>query len=1082
MKEYEAINLLEKTFSNNFDLNNFTSFLKELLKNKFNIQNKSPSVASEFEDYIKSFKKIGEYRTKNKDFEILVVELKKADSLERARTMQRNFVAKWLNNSNFPKDGALVAFYGENPEDWRFSFVKMDYKLAQDGKVSKELTPAKRHSFLVGKNEPNHTCKRQFLNLLLEEEIPPTTEDLEKAFSVENVTKIFFDKYKELFIKLTDSLENIKDTNLAVKKEFDSKNISIEEFGKKLLGQIVFLYFLQKKGWLGVKKDENGEFNEWGTGHKDFMKRLFKGEIVKYKNFFNDVLEPLFYEALNTPRDNNYYSRFECKIPFLNGGLFEPINNYRWTETNILIDNNIFSEIFKTFDEFNFTIKEDEPLEREVAIDPEMLGKVFENLLEVKDRKSKGAFYTPREIVHYMCQQSLINYLETNTEISKEDLEKFVQKGDLALDYLRRAHEGKYVNSDFLLPPSIYKNVEKLNNLLKEIKICDPAVGSGAFPVGMMNEIIKARQILGYFLTEKQKSDYDLKRETIENCLYGVDLMPSAVDICKLRFWLSLIVDETDMKNIKPLPNLDNKIMCGNSLIEEFEGVKLFNENLILRIDTKKEKQTTLSKKSSEYQLDVLQKLQKEFFNEESRDKKNRLREEIDKIEWEFIETTLKEQKNDEAIKKLNEYKSNKSKPFFLWKLYFSDVFNRKNPGFDICIANPPYDVLNESGENISQKEFINTIRLNEGFSYSKGGKLNLYRLFIEKGEHLIREGASLTYIVPSTLLADKSTAGIRKLIKEKNRALYFIEFPEKTKVFENVTQATVIFSFKKEISKDNFSLSINLQSKELPPKENIQTNWEEIEQISGTDLTIPLANDLEEYRLLKKIHKNKLLLKDIAEFKQGDINLTFHAKYLSNTKTEYLLVRGIHIQRYLLDLDIKNDDRRWFNLNLMEKEQGENKIKMIKDNLLKERIVCQQIANMGLKKRLIFSLIPKKIIIGNSANFINLKNDDLDIRALLGILNSSLLNWRFKKTSTNNHVNVYELEQLPFIYPSNDISKEMIILVNKILSITDDEDYLKNPEKQAMVKALEKKIDKMVYELYGLTPEEIKVVEGFEK
>ncbi len=1085
MKELEAISLLEKTFGQNFDLTSFTHFLKELLKDKLNIQNKNIGVAREFEDYIKSFKKIGEYKAKKGNFEILAVELKRVDSLERARTMQRNFVAKWLNNSIFPKDGALVAFYGENPEDWRFSFVKMDYKITGDGKVSKELTPAKRHSFLVGKNEPNHTCKKQFLNLLIEEEISPSLEDLEKAFSVENVTKEFFERYNELFVELTESLEKIKETNYAVKKEFISKDISAEEFGKKLLGQIVFLYFLQKKGWLGVKKDEKGEFNEWGTGPRDFMKKLFKGEIVKYKNFFNDVLEPLFYEALNTNRDNNYYSRFECKVPFLNGGLFEPINNYHWTETNILIDNNIFAEIFKTFDEFNFTIKEDEPLEREVAIDPEMLGKVFENLLEVKDRKSKGAFYTPREIVHYMCQQSLINYLETNTKISRDDLEKFVQKGDLALDYLRRAHEGEYVNNDFLLPPSIYKNVDDLNKLLKEIKICDPAVGSGAFPVGMMNEIIKARQILGYFLTEKQKSDYDLKRETIENCLYGVDLMPSAVDICKLRFWLSLIVDEVDMKNIKPLPNLDNKIMCGNSLIEEFEGVKLFDENLILKSGNMNEKQTTLSKKSSEYQLDILQKLQKEFFNEESRDKKNKLREEIDKIEWEFIETTLKEQNNEDALKKLNEYKSHKSKPFFLWKLYFSDVFNRKNPGFDIIIAYPPYVFTREAKFSEDFKKYVSKNYLNAEESISKSharqsGKINLYSLFVIMGIKLLRESGSLSFIVPNNLLRTTTYDIVRKFILDTTKIMQIVDLGGG--IFKDVTASTILLLLQKETllnKKENNQIEILSNIEDFTNKKYSNVKITQNNFIKNTSYTFDITLDNKERELFQKIEKDTRKLSGnngVVIIHAGGIATGPNKKeMIENFKKNEMykpLLEGKDIKPYYPNFSNKYI---LYNKNKLYRAREENIF------LSPEKIITQRIG--GGKRVVIACYDNKKFYTFNSTNTLLPKEKAYHLKYILSILNSKLINWYYVNKFTNKStltVNISKtfLEQLPIKKVSEKEQKPFIEIVDRILSITNNKDYLENQEKKAMVSALEQKIDKMVYNLYGLTQEEIKIIE----
>jgi hypothetical protein len=344
--------------------------------------------------------------------------------------MQRNFVAWYLNGSRggVLKDAALVAFVSPTEQDWRFSFVKMEYKLAETLKgikAKEEFTPARRYSFLVGKNETSHTAQARLVPILLDDEHNPTLKQLEEAFGIEKVTKEFFEKYRELFLKLKESLDEIVKRDQKVKADFEAKKVETVDFAKKLLGQIVFLYFLQKKGWFGVKRGQ-----PWGSGSKHFLRELFEKKHSDYKNFFNEILEPLFYEALRLERPGDYYSRFDCRIPFLNGGLFDPINNYDWVDTDILLPNELFSNNEKTkqgdtgtgildiFDRYNFTVKEDEPLEKEVAIDPEMLGKVFENLLEVKDRKSKGTYYTPREIVHYMCQQSLINYLDTavNTE------------------------------------------------------------------------------------------------------------------------------------------------------------------------------------------------------------------------------------------------------------------------------------------------------------------------------------------------------------------------------------------------------------------------------------------------------------------------------------------------------------------------------------------------------------------------------------------------------------------------------------------------------------------------------------------
>ena len=243
---------------------------------------------------------------------------------------------------------------------------------------------------------------------------------------------------------LEEALGKIVKKGGAIARDFKEKQVDTGDFAKKLLGQIVFLYFLQKKGWFGVARDA-----EWGEGSRRFLRELFERKHADYKNFFNDILEPLFYEALRRERDDDYFSRFNCKIPFLNGGLFDPMEGYDWIHADLLLDDALFSNsvrtaqgdtgtgVFDVFDRYNFTVNEDEPLEKEVAVDPEMLGKVFENLLQ--DKQSTGTYYTPREIVHYMCQESLINYLvvELQCEKNKEDIETLIQRGDVLVEHER---------------------------------------------------------------------------------------------------------------------------------------------------------------------------------------------------------------------------------------------------------------------------------------------------------------------------------------------------------------------------------------------------------------------------------------------------------------------------------------------------------------------------------------------------------------------------------------------------------------------------------------------------------------------
>lgn len=1146
MNEQQAKWLLDETFNQEFDVLKFSNFLKELVNNSnLYTQDKTQFVAGEFRDYILKVEKLGQYKDKaGKSMELLAIKLAKHSSLERARTMQRNFIAKWLAKNPDEPEGAIVGFY-DDEKDWRFSFVKLEYNLIKDEKgnlkAKKELTPAKRYSYLVGPNEPNHTCKKQFVELLSSDH-DPLFEEIERSFGIEKVTKEFFEEYKKRFLDLKESLEKVIKNDAVVKAEFANiageENLEryVVEFSKKLLGQIVFLYFLQKKGWLGVRKDDSGRFKDWGTGPKDFMKRLFNREYCSYNNFFNDVLEPLFYNTLAIKRNDDFSDKFDCKIPFLNGGLFEPLDGYDWMNTNIYIENSIFGDIFRTFDEFNFTVKEDEPLEKEVAVDPEMLGKVFENLLEVIDRKSKGAFYTPREIVHYMCQQSLINYLETNSSISRIDIEKFIQEGDKYLDQTIKAqeHKKKYhgnvygVDSEYTIPKSIEENYEKIDDLLRTIKVVDPAVGSGAFPVGMMNEIVKARSILSiYFDGDRDVSE--IKRECIENSLYGVDIMPSAVDICQLRFWLSLVVDELDRKKIKPLPNLDNKIMCGNSLLEEFEGVKLFDDSLlgeeikdirpeldriekeikelnlkageiilgkskgsiddikksIKKLEREKNKLTAkpetkdtnltltnfdkVTRDEAKIKLKRLKAKQKEFFNSFDRDTKKQLKQEIEKLEWELIEATLKQQGNDEAIKKLDSIMKSKSKPFFLWKLYFAEVFQRENPGFDVVIANPPYVFTRGSDFSEDFKKYFKK-------NFKTGvGKLNLFSLFIEHGTNLLSKKGFLTYIIPNTLFRATPYKPLRQLLVDSFDIKMIVDLNEC--IFEGVTASTTIIGVKNSKTTDN-NIKIILSLKELLyDKTNTLLSQS---QFNNSEYVFAINFDKKSKIIFDKLKQKTIPLGEICrDIINGIVTPKGKDDYISDKKLseQYKpFLEGKDIDSYI----IRNKRTQYilFDRKILHRARPDYVWEA------PEKLIIRRIG--GGLKTLYVAYDNNNFYTFASTNNILIKEDSwANIKYILSLLNSKLINWFFIEKFTNrsnltvNITKVY-LEKIPIKQISSEKQKPFIQLVDQILSITKDEDYLKNPDKQAKVKKLEKEIDKLVYELYELTPEEIKIVEEF--
>ena len=819
MDKTQAQNLIKTTFENKFDKSSYRNFVINLLdgmdeSKEFTYGN--AYVPESFRNYVTSYGRLGKYiDSENRDIEVLWVSLRNETSLDRARTVQRNFIAWYLNGGrgNVIRHNALVAFYNETVSDWRFSFVKLDTGLKQDEsgkiKVINEFTPAKRYSFLVGELEPNHTAQSRLVGLLTKDY--PLVSEIEEAFNVEKVSKEFFANYKELFLQLVDNLKDIRANDDRIHTEFTLKSIKESDFCKKLLGRLVFLYFIQKKGWLGVPVSA-----KWGEGDKQFLRHTFERATERGENFFNDYLEPLFYNALaNGERDEQYFELLDCKIPFLNGGLFETIGGYDWVNTDIVFDNEIFSNNVKTksgdigtgildvFDRYNFTVKEDEPLEKEVAVDPEMLGKVFEELLEVQDRKSKGAFYTPREIVHYMCQESLINYLATELNAVDQDTSPFAGEVEVVDENLSRTNSGEGFNgltkqalADFIhhsdkltqtealatqkenanskyqhiLSDSIRNNAEAIDKALENIKICDPAIGSGAFPVGMMNEIVRARIALvesGFLKEAKKRTTYEYKRQAIQNSIYGVDIEAGAVEIAKLRLWLSLVVDEENIENIKALPNLDYKIVCGNSLL----GVErnLFNDILFRQ----------------------LEELKPQYFNETSKTKKRQLKKQIDEI--------IKELTKDGT---------------FDFEIYFSEVFNEKG-GFDVVIGNPPY-VSNKGTTEEDKKSYLKVYGMSD----------DLYNYFFVKSINgLLRLSGTLAFITSDTYLTINSKLNLRELF-QKNKILELIKTDN---VFENamVSPAILIIEKSNTINKDYnfiFKDAINDFNKPLVELINIET------------------------------------------------------------------------------------------------------------------------------------------------------------------------------------------------------------------------------------------------------------------
>lgn len=371
------------------------------------------------------------------------------------------------------------------------------------------------------------------------------------------------------------------------------------------------------------------------------------------------------------------------------------------------------------------------------------------------------------------------------------------------------------------MPEAIRANSKKIDALLKDVKIADPAVGSGAFPLGMVNEILRARSNLNQYIygTEislygnkfsapMDRRPYQIKLDTIQNCIHAVDIEPSAVDIAKLRLWLSLIVEEESFKEIRPLPNLDYNIMCGNSLIDEYEGVKLFDERILDRtIGEKKDEayeQIELLPVDKYEQLDIfgesnasrimneIRRLQKEFFSCVDENQRIEIKNKIDKYEFEFVKETLKENNQQDKIKYIEAMWQKNTKPYFLWKLYFADVFLEKG-GFDIVIGNPPYVGFH----NVPNKALF------KNKYYAANGKYDFYVLFIEQGIKLLAHHGIITYISPSYFYKRNYGKNLRRLILENMTIKYIADFKD-YQIFDSALTYTCIFGFERNKVNEN--------------------------------------------------------------------------------------------------------------------------------------------------------------------------------------------------------------------------------------------------------------------------------------
>lgn len=668
------INFLDK-----FESKNFNKFLENFLPRDAKFEERNLDTSQSFID----FKNAKIIASSNKLNNLKVIEITLESSRDKRVSNSRD-IFRLL--SKFSIDNALVVSIFKTGE-YRFSFIKTSYNWESDVTVKKNYTNPRRLSFFLGPGSKIHTPTQRLLKKGRVKDI----NDLYDRFNIEVLSEEFYKNYRLLYDKLVTHIKADKTINSITKR----LNISRKMLSTKVMNQILFCYFIQKKGWLGATKN-----NHLYQGDKNFLRAKFNE--YKDKNFYNEFLEFLFYDGFNKKNQNDYLKKIKCKVPFLNGGLYSPLQGYDWKRETLLIPNQIFSNsdsngILDVFDLYNFTINESDPLDKEVGIDPEMLGKVFERLIDIN-----GVVYTPKIVVDYMCETVIGKYLKNikNIKLSDETIDRFLKCST--------------INSDtqlFLEIKNIYK---ELDEALKQVRVIDPAVGSGQFTTGMLSLISNLRLKLNVFF-QNNRSLFQLKKYSIQNNIYGIDIIGSSVEIARLRLWLSLIVDEEKIENISSLPNLDYKIYNCNSLIKS--------------------------------EINLLSRAQIDEFNE----MKSKLNEDLSSISK--SELKIKIEKKLKEIIKLNDGVG--------IEIIFNEVFSNSNRGFDIVIGNPPYISALDKKRSKNEKDY------NKKIYPEATGNYDEFLLFLLRAYHLLKQNGIYSWIIKNSFLnSDYSTSAKNKMIK----------------------------------------------------------------------------------------------------------------------------------------------------------------------------------------------------------------------------------------------------------------------------------------------------------------------------
>lgn len=945
----------------------------------------------------------------------------------------------WIHRS-------LVIFKNKESDNYRLSYLTISLDVNDKNKIIKKYSNARRYSFYLGVNAKVKTPEQQLIKKGRIKDI----DDLFNRFSVEVVNKQFYLEVAKYFDELVSdlSLPGISKKNVNVKKSF----------AVRLIGRLMFCWFLKQK------KSDSGQ--------------LVPDEILSStavsNNYYHEVLEPLFFEVLNTNiNDRGIRSDLFDKVPYLNGGLFNPqaedfyeLDKGTFSSkfiNTLQIKDSWFKIFFDLLEMYNFTIDENTVFDQELSVDPEMLGRIFENLLaEINpetgssERNRTGSFYTPRQIVEYMVDQSLVEYLKTKTKINEKKISALVSY-DLTDD-------AKY--------PLEESDKKEIVNAIESLKILDPACGSGAYPIGALQKIVYILQVVDFDGTlwrakklenvpdlyrkkieeefSSQTLDYIRKLEVIKNSIFGVDIQPIAVDVSRLRCFLTLVVeseidDKKSNRGIEPLPNLDFKFVCANTLVSlpKKESTSLFDDHSGIA---------------------ELTKIMSEYFSCNSQNK-NEIKLKFLNVQKEILEKTISAfgKNTGELTMKLTTWNpfGNTSNLWFdpEWMFGVED-------GFDILIANPPY----VDSEIMTKEEPELRKMYSEIYSTTKGN-WDLYIPFLELGYNLLAENGVASFITPNKWYAIGYGKEIRKkLIKKIKR----IANCNVVKVFE-AGNSPVISIFtkedqRKEIFIDKFDKNYNIEHEFRIERDLLSNNL----GISLADHFSIIKNLLNQEKIIGDYYsiENPCSVSEAYEIKK-----IIEDSSTCNTgisQSNFLFVNTGTIDPFITLWGEKNTTY----LKTKYKRPIINRDKF--KNLFPKRFkqFCQpKIIISGMRHFESF-LDEKSFYIAGKSTEILIKKSGLNLKIALAILNSKLIKFYIKQSYSvlgiGGGINFTTslIENLPV--PNLEATKQQKPFIKLVDQILKKKKY--NPN--ADTGELEREIDEMVYELYGLTQEEIKIIE----